>query len=373
MIEVKEVKTKKDIKTFVDFPTKLYKDCKFYSYPFRSDELANFNPKKNLSLKNCDMVAYLAYCDGKVVGRIMGIIQKIYNEKVNEKRARFSRFDAINDLEVAKALFETIEKWAKNKGMEIVHGPLGFSDLDREGMLVEGFDEMCTFEEWYNFPYYKDLIEACGYSKEADWLERKIYPTEMDPKVERVVAIAEKRYGLSLAKPKSKREFFKKYKDGIFEVMDRAYSTLYGVVPYTDELKEQLFKQFKAYVNINYSFVVVNSEDKVVGFGVSLPALNKAICKSKGRLTIPAIFRLLHALNHPKILDFAIMGVDPDYQAKGGNALCIKYIIEHIKSLKLDYCETNICLEDNLKIAQTWDYFKNEVVRRRRAFIKKLN
>ena len=373
MIEIKEVKTKKDIKTFVDFPTKLYEGCPYYSYPFRSDEMGNFNPKKNLSLKDCEVVTYLAYRDGEVVGRIQGIIQKIYNKKVNENRVRFSRFDSINDVEVARALLGAVENWAKEKGMDIVHGPLGYSDLDREGMLIEGFDEMCTFEEWYNYPYYKDLMEACGYTKDVDWLERKLYPSkEVDPKVARVADIVEKRYKLKKVDVKSKKEFFKRYKEGIFEVLDLSYNDLYGVVPYTDELKEQLFKQFKQFIELKYCCVIVDENDKVVCFGVAIPALNKAVKKSKGRLTLPAIFKLLHALKHPTVVDFAIIGVRPEWLNKGVNSLVLKYIMANMESYGVKYCETNLCLEDNVKINQTWEYIEHDVVRRRRAFIKRI-
>ena len=373
MVKLKEVKTKKDIKTFVDFPNKLYKDCKYYSYPLRSDELGMFNPKKNLSLSDCEVVSYLAYNDGEVVGRIQGIIQRAYNKKTGENRIRFSRFDSVNDIEVARALFDAIEKWGKEHGMTIIHGPLGYSDLDREGMLIEGFDEMCTFEEWYNYPYYKELLERLGYEKDVDWLERKIYPPDkVDAKVERIAQMVEKRYNLKKVEMKSKRKFLKKYKDGIFDVLDEAYNDLYGVVPYTKELKEQLFKQFKAYVDLKFCFVIVDENDKVISFGVSLPALNKAVYKSRGRLTIPAIFRLLKALKHPEVVDFAIIGVKPEWQNRGVNALALRYIMANMAKFGVKYCETNLCLENNVKINQTWSYIKHDIVRRRRAFKKEL-
>ena len=162
MIEIKRVKTKSDKRKFVDFPTKLYKGSKQYVHPLRSDELNLFSPK-NVSYEDCDIIGFLAYKDGKPAGRIAGIEQRIYNQKVNEKRIRFTRFDCINDEDVARALFTAVEEWAKSKGMDIVHGPLGFNDLDREGMLIEGFDELATFEEQYNYPYYPELMEKCGY------------------------------------------------------------------------------------------------------------------------------------------------------------------------------------------------------------------
>lgn len=374
MIEVKEIHSKKDVKTFVDFPTKLYKDCKEYSYPLRMDELNMFNPKKNLAYKDCEVSMYLAYKDGEVAGRIAVIIQKLYNAKVNEKRVRFTRFDCINDVEVAKALLSAGENWAREKGMETIHGPLGFNDLDCEGLIVEGFDKRCTFEERYNFDYYKDLLEECGYKKETDWLERRIYPPkEKNERVDRVADIVAKRYNLKFAIAKNKNEFIKKYKDGILDVLDKAYSPLYGVVPYTEDAKKQLIAQFKAFLNLRFMFVIVNDKDEVVCFGVSIPQLNEALYKSKGRLTLPAIFRVLKALKSPKIVDFAIIGVRPDYANEGVGAMAVKYLMDNMAKEGIEYCETNVCLEDNVKINGIWQYFEHEQHRRRRAYFKKLN
>lgn len=373
MIEIREIHSKKDIKTFVDFPTKLYKGVPEYSYPLRMDELNMFNPKKNLAYKDCEVAMFLAYKDGEVVGRIAAIIQKLYNAKINEKRVRFTRFDSINDTEVAKALFQSAENWAKDKGMEIIHGPLGFNDLDCEGLIVEGFDKRCTFEERYNFEYYKDLIESCGYEKEADWLERRIYPPkEKNERVDRIADIVAKRYKLSFAQTKNKKEFIKKYKDGILDVLDKAYSPLYGVVPYTEDAKKQLISQFKTFLDLRFMFVIVNDKDEVVCFGVSIPQLNDALYKSKGKLTLPAIFRVLKALKSPKVADFAIIGVRPDYANEGVGAMAVKYLMDNMEKEGIEYCETNICLEDNKKINAIWQYFDHDQHRRRRAYVKKL-
>lgn len=373
MIEIKQILSKKDVKTFVDFPTKLYEGVKAYSYPLRSDELNMFNPKKNVSYKDCDVAMFLAYKNGKVVGRIAAMVQKLYNTKMNEKRVRFTRFDCINDQEVANELFKTVENWAKEQGMDTVHGPLGFNDLDCEGLIVEGFEERCTYEERYNFEYYKDLIENCGYTKEIDWLERKIYPPkERNERVDRIADIVAKRYKLRFAEKKSKREFLKKYKDGILQVLDQAYSPLYGVVPYTDEVKEQLLAQFKAFLDLKYMFVIVNEKDEVVCFGVSIPQLNEALYKSKGKLTLPAIFKVLKAMKSPKVVDFAIIGVRPDYSNEGVGALAIKYLMDNMATEGVEYCETNLCLENNAKINSTWQYFDHEIHRRRRAYVKKI-
>lgn len=374
MIEIREAVTKKDVKNFVDFPTKLYKGVKEYSYPLRMDELNMFNSKKNLAYKDCEVALFLAYKDGEVAGRIAGIVQGLYNKKVNEKRVRFTRFDCINDLEVAKALFKAVEDWAKQKGMDIVHGPLGFNDLDCEGLIVEGFNERCTFEERYNFEYYKDLVEACGYEKEVDWLERKIFPPKQkNERVERIANIVAKRNKLKFATAKNKSEFLKKYKDGILEVLDKAYTPLYGVVPYTEDAKKQLIAQFKMFLDLRFMFVIVNEKDEVVCFGVSIPQLNEALYKSKGRLTLPAMFRVLKALKSPKVVDFAIIGVRPDYANEGVGALAIKYLMDNMAKEGIEYCETNICLENNVKINSTWEYFDHEVHRRRRAYVKKIS
>jgi len=373
MIEIKQITSKKDIKTFVDFPTKLYKGVKEYSYPLRGDEFDMFNAKKNASYVDCDVAMFLAYKDGKVVGRVAGIEQKLYNKKVNEKRVRFTRFDCINDLEVAKKLLETVEDWARQKGMDTVHGPLGFNDLDAEGLIVEGFNERCTYESRYNFEYYKDLIEKCGYEKEIDWLERKIYPQEqIDERITKLSDAVAKRYNLKFAEAKSKKEFIKKYKDGILDVLDKAYSPLYGVVPYTDAVKDQLVKQFELFLGLDYLFAITNEKDEVVCFGVSIPALNEALFKSKGKLTIPALFRVFKALKKPKVVDFAIIGVRPDYEHAGVGAMAINHLMIMMRKKKVDYCETNLCLENNVKINAVWSHFKHEVHRRRRAYIKKL-
>lgn len=374
MIEIKQISSKKDIKKFVDFPTKLYKDCKYYAYPLRMDELALFNPKKNASYSDCDVALFLAYQDDKIVGRIAGVIQKVFNKKANVKNVRFTRFDAINSTEVAKALFDAVESWAKEKGMDTIHGPLGFSDLDREGMIIDGFDEMSTFEEGYNFEYYKDLMVNCGFEKDVDWLERKIYaPKETDPKVAKIAEVVQKRYKLRFAKEKTKRKLINKYKDEIFDLIDTAYGDLYGFVKLNEGMRKQLLSEFKMFVNLKYLIIIVNEKDEVISFGLAIPALNHALYKSKGRLTVPAVFRLFRALGKPKVVDFALIAVRPDYQNKGVNSLTMKYLMDNMAKFGVEYCETNLCLENNTKINQTWEYFKHDLHRRRRAWKKKID
>lgn len=372
MIEIIEVKTKKEIREFVDFPTKLYKGVKQYVHPLRFDEINNFNPKKNASLGECDIQLFLAKRDSKIVGRIAGIIQRSYNQKVGQTRCRFSRFDAIDDVEVAHALFGSVENWARQKGMNIVHGPLGFNDLDREGMLIEGFDEIATFEEQYNYPYYKNLLEACGYKKETDWLEYKIYPSPVDERTDRLADLVLKRYNLRVVEEKNKRRFLKKYGDKIFEVVDEAYAPLHGTVPISGNVRAQILEQFGLVISLKFFITIVDENDRVVAFGFALPSLAKAVNKSKGKILPAGIFRMLRAIKRPQIVDLALVGIRPEYQGKGINGVIMRFMANTIKKNHIQFCETNLNLEDNIKIQQQWNLFEHTQHKRRRCFIKKL-
>ena len=233
MLEVREIKTRRERKDFIEFPLRLYKDCPYFCPPLYMDE-RNLFGSKNIYNDCCDTVYYGAYRDGRLVGRIMGIIQKAANEKNGEKRVRFGRFDSIDDQAVADALFKAVEGWAVSKGMDTAHGPLGFSDLEREGLLIEGFDQMSTYEEQYNYPYYQKLIEANGYVKEVDWTESKLtVPEDYDGGLEKLGDFVMKRYKLHIGPAKDVSDFIKKYGDGLFDLIDKSYDKLYGTVPFT--------------------------------------------------------------------------------------------------------------------------------------------
>lgn len=374
MIEIKEVKTKKDRKLFIDYPTKLYRGVKQYVHPLRMSEFELFNPKKNVSFEDCEAVYYIAYKDGELVGRIAGIIQKLYNKKVNERRVRFTRFDCINDKEVAKALFDAVENWAKHNGMDIVHGPMGFNDLDREGMLIEGFDEVATFEEAYNFDYYKDLMEYCGYQKEVDWVEFNIkIPTTLDPKIDHLADMVQKRYKLSIAPKKSKRAFIKKYAKGIFHLLDEAYGPLYGVVPYTDKVRKQVIDQFNLFISLDFISLVVDENDDLIAFGFGIPSLSEVINKYEGKLNLKSLFKILGAVKHPKQLDLALIAVKPGWHSKGVPALIMREMIANFVRRGVETCETNLNLEHNVQIIQMWKHFEHRQHKRRRSWIKHLS
>ena len=374
MVEIIEVKTKKQRKQFVDFPTKLYEGNPYYVHALRGDELGIFTPKKNVSFDECDIVFYLAMRGKEVVGRICGILQKVYNLKTGTKRVRFGRFDFIDDIEVPRALLGAVEEWAKSKGMDTVHGPLGFNDLEREGLLIEGFDRLATFEANYNYPYYKDLIEKCGYEKEIDYISSRVeLPKEPNERAKRLADAIMKRYNLKIAKAKNIREYLNKYKDGIFEVLDEAYGDLYGVIPYNERLKKSIIDQFKMVINMNYIISVLDENDRVVAFGFALPELAHAVQKSKGRLFPFGVFRILYARNHGSVADFGLIGVRKEYANKGLPAIMINYIVEEAKNVGVATVEGNLTLEDNHHMLQLYKNFDNvERHKRFRCFVKKL-
>lgn len=373
MIEIKEVKTKKDIKNFVNFPHKLYKDVEHYVPFLDIDEINKFDEKKNESYEDCIVKCFLAYKDDKIVGRVAGIIQKLYNSKVNEKRIRFSRFDCIDDQEVANALFSTVETWAKEQGMELIHGPMGYNDLDREGLLIDGFDQMSTFEEQYNYPYYSKLIENYGFEKEVDWVEYRIFkPNEPIERIEKISDVVSKRYKLKLVKPKTLKSFIKDYRDQLFDTLDAAYSNLYGVVPFSDKMKDALIDQFKLILNKDFIVAIVDEQEKMVAFGLAFPSLSESVNKSRGKLLPFGIFRMLKQIKNPTSIDLGLIAVRPEYQNKGVNTMILAYLIKGMIERNIEYAETNLMLEYNNRIQTQWNVFDYVQHKRRRSYVKKI-
>lgn len=372
-IELIQVKTKKEQKEFVEFPLRLYKGNKFFVPPLYGDELKIFTDK-NIYNKTCESIYFLAKRDGQTVGRIQGILQKQFNEINNKTQIRFTRFDAIDDQEVANVLFNAVEKWAKEKNATEVVGPLGYSDLEREGLLIDGFDYLATFEEQYNYPYYQKLIEGCGFSKEVDWIEYRLFPEIYKTDTLNVLADrAMKRYNLHMGGVGlSKKAFVKKYKDGIFNCLDICYKELYGTVPFTEDMKKQMIDQFLLVINLKYFFVICDENEEVVSFGFGIPAIGEAVKKSGGKLTLPAIIKLLKAVKKPKAIDLALVGILPKYQKTGLNAVIVKTLQEIITSEGIEYMETNLNLEDNIAVQGQWKYFKHQQHKRRRAFKKEI-
>ncbi len=372
MVEIQKVETISQRKEFVKFPLRLYKGVKQYSPALFGDEMKVFTDK-NVYRNNCDDVFFLAKRDGKTVGRIQGIIQRQYNEIHNEKRARFTRFDCIDDQEVATALFKAVEEWAHDKGMKQFCGPLGYSDLEREGLLIHGFEELSTYEEQYNYDYYQKLIEGCGFEKDVDWVEYKLSaPQERNPMLSRVAQRALEMNKLHVVDSSvmSKKEYINKYKDEFFDCIDECYAKLYGTVPFTEEMKKQLIDQFMLIINKKYLIFVCDENERVISLGLCFPAIGQALRKSGGRLTPLALVRLLHAINRPKIIDLGLVAVRPEYQARGVNAVMIEGMLNMLENSTVQYCETNLNLEYNTAVQAMWKYFNAVQHKRRRSFVK---
>lgn len=372
MLEIREVKTRKERKEFVQFPLRLYKNNPYFVPPLYGDEMSLFK-KETVYSEQAESVFYIAQQDGKTVGRIQGILQRVANEKWNQKRVRFTRFDCIDDQTVANELFYTIEKWAKQKGMEEVVGPLGYSDLDREGLLIEGFDQLSTFEEQYNYPYYAKLLENFGYKKEVDWVESKLSaPEQIDERIERVSTRMMEKYGLRLGYAKNSREFIKKWGDGFFDALDETYVAIYQSVPFTPKMKKNLINNFKLILNVKYATVILDKDGKIVGFGLALPSIGQALQKSGGRLTPCAIVKTLKAIKSPKVLDLALIGVVPEYRNKAIASAIISELLKMLTEGGIEYAETNLNLETNANIQNQWKAFTAVQHKRRRSYVKKV-
>jgi GNAT superfamily N-acetyltransferase len=371
MIQIKKVETKHQLKKFVHFPIKLYKNNPYFVPPILLDEINYLQKQKNPALKNAEVALFLAYENNRIVGRIAAFVLHEYNKKVGENYIRFSRFDSINSQAVANALFDAASEFGKQFGAVKLHGPLGANDLDREGLLIEGFDKEQTFEEQYNFSYYQTLIEAYGFKKEIDWLEYRIFlPKKMDERIERISNLVLKRSNLKIAKIEKKNKFIDKYKEGIFNVLDEAYSKLYGVVPITKEVRKEVVKQFKLLLDPRFICVVLNEKEEVVAFGLALPSLSKAVQKSKGKLFPFGLFRLLWAVKNPKNIDLGLIAVKPEFQRTGINAIVLNEIGKNIIKAGIPYVETNLQLESNVEVQSQFESFEKEQHKKRRSFVK---
>ena len=374
MLEIKEVKNKRDFKKFVKFPAKLYAGNPNYVPAFELDEYNLTNPKKNASFEETEAAYFLAYRDGKIVGRIAGLISHAFNKKNNAKYARFSRFDVENDTEAGHLLLKTAEDWAKSKGMDTIHGPLGFNDLEREGLLVEGFDTLGTYIGSYNNPYYQDIIESCGYTPDCKWVEWRIPVKGQDiDRAHRVADVVEKRYGFYEKKFKSKKELLDNYGRKFFTLLDECYKDIYGTIPFNDKLVEQTIAQFLMIIDLDFVSLIFDKNDELAGFGIGFPSLAKALNKSKGRYLPFGFLRMLNAIKHPKTLELALIAVKPEYQKMGLTAVIISKMFGRILERgNIEYCDTGCQLETNTPALAALNVFKRDIVRRKTCYIKKL-
>lgn len=374
MITVREVKTRKEVKQFINFPLEMYKDNKNFVPPLYMSERECFK-RHNPFSSACDTVYYLAFDGDKLVGRISGIIQKDANEKWNQKRVRFTRFDSINDQKVADALFNAVEKWAKEKGMTEICGPLGFNDLEREGLLINGFDKLATFEEQYNADYYPTLVEKHGFKGETDWIERELRMPKDTSDLEKIARISDlmmKKYKLSYIIEKSVPAFVRHHKDEFFELLDDTYSDLYGTCKIRKEVQKELLIGFKLLLRSDNVVGIKNEKGEMICFGLYFPSIAKAVQPSGGRLTPAGILRVLKAIKNPDVLDLGLIGVRKDYRNYGVPAMLLTKMMELLQSGKYDHFETNLTLVTNYEINNLLKRFDGVIHKARRSYCKKI-
>ncbi|NLZ94861.1 MAG: hypothetical protein GX921_03420 [Bacteroidales bacterium] len=374
-IEIRKVNDKSLLKKFVYFNINLYKGCEQYVPPLVYDEFATLNRDKNPAFDHCEAEYFLAYKNGEIVGRIAAIINHKGNKTWNQKYARFSFVDFIDDAEVVAKLFDTAENWAKQKGMTHIHGPMGFTDLDHEGLLIEGYDQISTMLTSYSYPYYKTHIEQLGYVKDQDWNEYLInIPKEVPERIDRVSKIVLKRFGVIVKHFYSKKDVMP-YARAIFELLNKSYKDLYGYVELSDKQIDYYVNMYIPLLRLEFLTLIIREEDhKLIGFGIGLPSLAKALQKAKGKFMPVGWYHLYRALksNDNKILDLLLIGVDPEYQGKGINALVFREFVYSAKKLGFEIAESNPELELNNRVQSMWNGLDVKQHKKRRAYIKKL-
>jgi GNAT superfamily N-acetyltransferase len=370
---IKKVSDKKELRTFIRFNYELYKDNP-YSVPDLYDDMLNtFSTRKNAAFEFCEADYFLAYKDDKLVGRVAAIINRRANETWNKKEVRFGWIDFIDDLEVSKALLDTVEKWGKERGMEAMVGPLGFTDMDAEGMLVEGFDQLGTMATIYNYPYYPEHMQRLGLEKEADWVEFKLtVPDKLPEKFVRISEIILQKYKLKIKKLNRKELKEKNYGQRIFDLINEAYAPLYGYSKMTQRQIDQYVKMYLPLIDLRMVSLVENEAGELVAVGISMPSLSEALQKAKGKMLPFGWFHLLKALfiKKPKVLDLLLVGVKPEYQSKGVNALLFYDLVPVYQQMGFKYGESNPELEVNKKVQAQWTAFESVQHKRRRAFKK---
>ena len=372
-VEIKEITSKRDLLRFVQFGNEFYKDCDNFCPSLILDEMDTFNLKKNPAFEVCEHVLYMAYRDGKAVGRIAGIINHEANRNWNVKHVRFGWIDFIDDLEVSKALLDAVVAWGKAKGMDGINGPVGFTDFDHQGLLIEGYEHLAPMASLYNYPYYVKHMEAYGLTKENDWIEIQIYPPqELPERFGRMAKIVEQRSNVRVDKVKSVKELVKKYGTSYMDVIDVAYQKLYNFQALTDRQKRHYCDMYFPLLNFDFVTVVVNEHDEVVGVGVGMPDISNALRKCKGRLFPFGWYHVLKALKSKtyEAFDLLIIAVRPDYQDRGLNAVIIADQHPYFVKYGIKRVETTAIMETNSKNLSHWEAFPRKYHKRRRAYIK---
>lgn len=373
-IEIRKIDTKGGLKKFVKWGIDLYKGNECFVPPLVMDDVNTLDPHNNPAFDFCESIYFMAYDDGKPVGRIAGIINNVVNEKTGKKTLRFGWVDFIDDTRVSEALFRAVEVWGRSKGMEEIVGPLGFSDMDPEGMLVEGFDQEGTMATIYNYPYYPKHLEAMGFEKEADWIEfRMTIPDGIPERYQRISDIIKRKYELSTPKYTSAKKLVKDYGQEIFQLINEAYSELYGYSPLTPRQINRYISMYIPVLRLDNISLIVDKDKKLIGVGIAMPSMSKALIKCRGRMFPFGWIHLLKALRGQNdVVDLLLVAVKPEYQSKGVNSLLFTDLIPCFIKNGYKFAESNPELELNQKVQSQWGYFETRQHKRRRAYRKPL-
>ncbi len=371
-IEIRKISSHRDLKKFVDFPFQLYQGNAFWCPPLKFDEINTLRKDKNPAFEYCEAEYWLAYRDSKPVGRIAGIINHKEYERWNTRLVRFGWIDFIDDPEVSSILIETVINWGLTFGMTGIHGPLGFTDMDPEGMLLEGFDEISSLAAIYNFSYYNEHMQRLGFRKATDWVQLEIkVPAEIPPKVERMTRIVLDKYKLRLLKPLKAKEILP-YAGKMFNMYNDAFNDLYGFTTLTPELIDYYTKQYFGFIRPEFVSMVIDAHDNVVGFGVTIPSLSIALQKAKGSLFPFGFIHLWRAMRKNDIIDMYLIGVRPDYQGKGVLALVYHELTKAYIDAGMKIARTHPQLEENFKAISIWKNYDSRVNIRRRCWIREI-
>lgn len=372
-LTVKEVTTKKELWKWVKFPNKLYKHNRFFVPFLGVDEFETFSKDKNPAYEFCDTKLFLCYRGKEIVGRIAGLINHAYNKKWGKNALRFTRFDFVDDYAVSQALFDAVVAWGKENGLSEVMGPIGFTDMDHEGMLVEGFDEFNMSITFYNHPYYLTHMERLGLRKDIDWIEYKLFvPPSVDPIIERLSERLIKRGSYEVVTYTDRKELYREAYEA-FSLIDLAFSKLYGTVPLTPAVIKNVIDGYIPLVNLDYICSVKDRDGKIIGFGVLVPSIARALKKSNGKLLPVGLFRMLRALRGKNdTLEMYFVAVDPTHQQEGIPALIINTLLKNIIKNGVKFCETGPMLETNTAVHSMWQHFDKKQHKRRRCFIKEI-
>ena len=370
-VEIRVIQpTHAQLKQFVHFGIDLYKGNEYYVPALVIDEIDTLNPAKNPAFDFCESRYFMAFRDGKPVGRIAAIINRQVNERSGKKNVRFGFVDFIDDDEVVDALFDAVKDWGRQKGLDTIVGPLGFTDMDNEGMLTDGFDQLGTMATIYNYPYYNTQMKRMGFEVDASWVEFKVMMPEGIPeKHQRICDIVRRKYGVRNVHFKSKKELVAKYGRALFELINKTYDQLYGYSPLTPKQIDHYIKMYVPIVRLENLSVIVDSDDRLVGLGLAMPSLSKALIKSRGRLFPTGWYHLLKALKAQNdIVDLLLVAVEPEYQSKGVNSLLFTDLIPSFIKQGYKCAETNPELETNQRVQSQWQYFDTTLHKRRCSY-----